>query len=330
MLTLFLAASLVLQKPDTTQPKAAGGQASDKPQAKKADAEETPEGALRTFLGAMLDGDEVTLRRVTLPHEDFDVLLAAQPLSKLKAMIAKGMIASQPIKALKPGDEWTLPRGQAVKVTDEDVNDDHAWLMPEGQPIPFRCTKVDDHWRVDASSVIAGRKAARKMVEAKEKSKAAGVPLIVPGAFRIDSIGDGFAWQEVRSFEVKGIKGTTYACTKEGSTLRAVLTRESRAADSQAKRVATLKGHINGMIGTLRENGYTDLRGKQPSITPPIPDRVVSGLAATTPDGKKVFIGTATVFGKEIFSLQVIGDNEDEIDLARVLAESLKDDTANK
>ncbi|WZP00921.1 hypothetical protein EP7_002580 [Isosphaeraceae bacterium EP7] len=339
MLTLLLAASLILQAPDAIQPKAEATKASDKP---KADANASPEGALRGFLGAMLDGDETKLRAVALPHEDFDVLLGGQPIPKLRAAIAKGLIARQPIKALKPGEEWTLPRGRVVKVTDEDVNDDHALLLPQGQPIPFRCTKVDGHWRVDASSVIAGRKAARKAVEAKEKDEgpgeaapeagakaAEGEPLVVPGSFRIDSIGKGYAWHD-QPLESKGRKSKVYFCTSDDSSLYASLTTAAGIPAVEARRADALRGYFVKLHEGIKESGFTNVKVTQHPDTPPIPDRVFSKISATTPDGRRVHIGNALVFGKEFYTLNVIGDTEEDADRIRALAESLKDGVIDK
>jgi hypothetical protein len=120
----------------------------------------TPEQALRTFLTAMmLTRDEATLRAVTLPTEDFDWLLRGEAPPADHIEEAKAWIA-QPIRALKPGDEITLPGNNKHTVYPEEVDADHAVLLREGDQVPFPLQRVDGRWRVDARPLIAGRKAA--------------------------------------------------------------------------------------------------------------------------------------------------------------------------
>jgi hypothetical protein len=120
----------------------------------------TPEQALRTFLIAMLLKDEATLRTVTLPTEDFDWLLRGQAVPADQGEKVKAEVSRQPIRALKPGDEITLPGNRTLTVQPEAVNADNALLLPEGASLPHPVVNVDGRWRVDASSIIAGRKAA--------------------------------------------------------------------------------------------------------------------------------------------------------------------------
>lgn len=136
----------------------AGGKADDE---KAAEAEAaTPEGAFRTFFFAVIVKDEKTLRAVTLPHDDFEWLLkGASPPEEQREGI-KQMVSKMEIRALKPGDEVTLPQGRKMTIGEAEVTDERAVLLPEGAPLPTRCRKVDGRWKVDASAIIAGRKAA--------------------------------------------------------------------------------------------------------------------------------------------------------------------------
>ncbi len=120
----------------------------------------SPEGALRTFQIALLTKDEATLRAVTLPTDDFAWLLKGQVAPPGKVEAAKAYFADQSIKALKPGDTFTLPGNRNIVVKAEEVTTDRAVLVPEGAPIPTRCHRVEGRWRVDATAIIAGRKAA--------------------------------------------------------------------------------------------------------------------------------------------------------------------------
>jgi hypothetical protein len=131
----------------------------------------TPEQALRTFFVAMLTKDEKALRAVTLPTEDFDWLLRGPALPAERLQRAKEDLARQPIRVLKAGDEFTLPGGRKAKVRPEEVTADRAVLMPEGAPVPSRCQKVDGRWRVDATPIIAARKAAEAARKKAEPPK---------------------------------------------------------------------------------------------------------------------------------------------------------------
>jgi hypothetical protein len=138
-------------------------------------ADRTPEDALRTFVYAMAVRDEPTLRAITLPVEGIEWLMAGQaaPASVIKELEEK--LAQQTFRSLKAGDKLTLPRGQAVVVTAEDVGPDRALLLPEGASLPTRMRKVEGHWKVDPSAVIAGRKAAeaaRRKAEPKNSGEA--------------------------------------------------------------------------------------------------------------------------------------------------------------
>jgi hypothetical protein len=150
-----------LQEPDSKSkaPEARG--AVNGEQSREADvAAATPEEAFRTFLIAMVTKDEATLRSVTLPTDEFDWLLKGQALPADRIEDFKAQVARQPIRALKPGEVISLPGNRKMTVQPEEVTADRAVLLPEGAPLPNRLQKVDGRWRVDATPIIAGRKAA--------------------------------------------------------------------------------------------------------------------------------------------------------------------------
>ncbi len=165
---LVLAAGFPTQAAQVKTPPASAGSA----EASKVDAS-TPEKALRAFLVAMATKDETTLRAVTLPTDDFAWLLKGQAVPAEHLDEFKRMMAEQPIKTLKVGDEFTLPGNRKFKVPASDIADDKAVLVPEGAPTPTRVRKVDGKWKVDATPIISGRKAAeaaRMKKTAKPKS----------------------------------------------------------------------------------------------------------------------------------------------------------------
>ena len=151
------------------------GTAPPRPGAREKIADRTPEDALRTFVYAMAVRDEPTLRAITLPVEGFEWLMAGQaaPASLIKELQEK--LAQQTFRSLKAGDTFTLPQGQAVVVKAQDVGPDRALLLPEGASLPTRLRKVEGHWKVDPSGVIASRKAAeaaRRKAEPKNSGEA--------------------------------------------------------------------------------------------------------------------------------------------------------------
>ena len=85
-------------------------------------------------------------------------------------------LAQQTFRSLKAGVKFTLTQGQAVVVkAQDDVGPDRALLLPEGASLPTRLRKVEEHWKVDPSAVIAGHKAAeaaRRKAEPKNSAEA--------------------------------------------------------------------------------------------------------------------------------------------------------------
>jgi hypothetical protein len=120
----------------------------------------TPEDALRTFLMARVVADETTLRAVTLPNPDLDWLLRGEepPFKGLREL--KLEMRRMPIERLKFGDKVTLPGNKVHVIRATEVGRDRAALLAEGQPTHMLLRKVNDHWKVDATPIIAARKAA--------------------------------------------------------------------------------------------------------------------------------------------------------------------------
>jgi hypothetical protein len=141
-----------------------------------APADDTPEAALRSFLRAMRDRDEATLRSLTLPGHDGDLewLMREEVPSAKKGRTKRTSFAETEIRRLQPGDRI----GRSKPVRYYEVNEDHAVLLPEAIPIPTRLQRVEGHWKVDARRLIAERKAAeaaqqKKAAEAAQQKKAA-------------------------------------------------------------------------------------------------------------------------------------------------------------
>jgi len=158
MLMTCMMISWLLLVPEPTPPPAANsGAQKAKPTASTTP---TPEQTLRTFLAALIDRDEATLRAVTLPSDDLKWLLSGQIAPPNKVAEFKAKTVNEPILVLKPGDEVPLSGDRKFIVGPADVTADRAMLLPKAIPLPIRLQKVKGKWLVDAAPLIAGRKAA--------------------------------------------------------------------------------------------------------------------------------------------------------------------------
>jgi len=121
-------------------------------------ADSTPEGALKTFLLALAAQDETTLRAVTLPHAEFDLLLKSPSTSSDQLALLKTRLDEKPMKRLKEGDPVRMPDGETRVIKPADVREGRVVLWPDGSPLPSRLENVGGHWRVFAAPFIAARK----------------------------------------------------------------------------------------------------------------------------------------------------------------------------
>lgn len=141
------------------------------PSAGPAYAQDTPEAAFKSFFLAMALGDEMAMKRLTVPVEGFEWLLKGDRVPPERAEeFRKLVMESMMLTRLKAGDEVKLPNGRVVRIAPEQVTEDRAVLMMKGGPIPTDLHRVAGTWRVDPRPVIAGRKAAdaaRRQAEAK-------------------------------------------------------------------------------------------------------------------------------------------------------------------
>jgi hypothetical protein len=96
----------------------------------------------------------------------------AAPPGVLKDLQEK--LARPAFRSLKPGDRVTLPGGTVVVVKAEELGPDRALVIPEGASLPTRVRRVEGHWKVDPSAVIASRKAAEAARQSAEQINSAG------------------------------------------------------------------------------------------------------------------------------------------------------------
>jgi hypothetical protein len=122
--------------------------------------DDTPEDALHSFLVAFVEQDEAALRAITLPDPDLVWLVRGlrPPANAVGMMRTYAMELKT--RRLKPGESVAPPEGQPIAVRPEDVTEDRAVLLPEGDLLPIKLRRVEGHWKVDARPIIAARKAA--------------------------------------------------------------------------------------------------------------------------------------------------------------------------
>jgi hypothetical protein len=122
-----------------------------------------PETVLREFLKAMVIGDQETGSRLILDNPDTEILWRF-PVPKEHLTEATKSIEGMSLKRMKVDDTYALPNGKKLIVTERDVNPDRLLVIDANEPsIPFILVKSGKRWKVDASPLIAARKAAEKV-----------------------------------------------------------------------------------------------------------------------------------------------------------------------
>lgn len=128
---------------------------------------DTPEGTLRIFTLGVLLANEQLVNATIVPVSDEDLAYLFQKPKDAPASPKelKELCANMTVRALKPGDKFTLPGGKQVTVAEDEVTDERMVLVLADSPIPSRLYKAKGYWWVDATPVIAGRKVAAKFSE---------------------------------------------------------------------------------------------------------------------------------------------------------------------
>ncbi len=130
---------------------------------------DTPEGTLRVFTLGVLLANEQLVKATIVPvsNEDLTYLIQKPKDAPVSPKELKELCANMKVRALKPGDKFTLPGGKQVTVAEEEVTDEKMILVLADSPIPSRLYKAKGFWWVDATPVIAGRKAVAMSSEQK-------------------------------------------------------------------------------------------------------------------------------------------------------------------
>lgn len=146
--------------PQGAAPPTTPAQSATKPDASHTTAARTPEDVLKAFMLALFDGDQEAIRRTALPSPDLAVLWQADKLTVGQKAIAVAQINSSRPRRLKVGETVKLPGGKKLVIDANRVNDRTLMIDAFEAPVPFILVKAGDEWKVDASPIIAARKAA--------------------------------------------------------------------------------------------------------------------------------------------------------------------------
>ncbi len=150
-------------------------------------------------------------------------------------------------------------------------------------------------------------------------------PFTVPGKFSINSPGNGYRWRLARKMRMEDVNVSLFVCMKEGSTSVITLAVEEHTADLDAERQAVIKGHYNGLYKSLVSGGFTEVKGTQPSLESPLPDRVSYSFSGRKPDGSAACVNGLTCFGKNVYVVQVAAGTLEQANEFAEVARTLKE-----
>lgn len=123
----------------------------------------SPEATLRTFLVAMSTGDAETLKAICVPNDDLELLTMGgkPPADQMDQMLQ--YFDSLAIQKLTVGESFALPDGSTIVTDTTMVNDNLVLVTFPDNPIPFPLRRMDGSWKVDAGSLIAGRRSVMQL-----------------------------------------------------------------------------------------------------------------------------------------------------------------------
>lgn len=124
-----------------------------------------PEAVLRAFMIAMISNDAKTLSRLMIPNTDASVLWQGDEIPAEALTIVKEHLASTPIRRVRVGETITLPSGQSMVVSKNQLHEDRLLLtiqFTDDQTLSLYIVRSQGRWRVDATPIIDSRKSAAK------------------------------------------------------------------------------------------------------------------------------------------------------------------------
>jgi hypothetical protein len=151
--------------------------------------------------------------------------------------------------------------------------------------------------------------------------EAAGGRLTIPDVCSIDAPGKGWMWKPVKEYEAG--KGGAYICSSPAKPGKVILTIDPRKLEKDPQRIAALKADFNTLYQQLQKIGCTDIKGKQPSLTTPIPEDVDYLVLGKTDKGTMVFFAAHTIFKDQTFLVQAVGPSLEQTQKLADVAKTL-------
>ena len=116
--------------------------------------------------------DLAAVREHALPHADLDILGEGPPPPPPVMARMRATFSQATCRFLKAGEVIPLPGGRELTVAADQVTPGRCLVQPlvggSPMPLPLTVVKTGVGWKVDASSIVAARKAA---AEAREKRR---------------------------------------------------------------------------------------------------------------------------------------------------------------
>jgi len=133
---------------------------------------ETPEETIIGFLLAMSSNNEEGVRQRILPHPDPAILWQGVRLTREKLAEVEKRFRALTFREVQAGESFRLPDGR-VMIAGPPLTGEGRKLFvcerPLGLSLTFPLVKADGVWRVDASSFVAARKAAKAVRDRKAR-----------------------------------------------------------------------------------------------------------------------------------------------------------------
>ncbi|HEY2586897.1 MAG TPA: hypothetical protein VGI81_14220 [Tepidisphaeraceae bacterium] len=146
--------------------------------------------------------------------------------------------------------------------------------------------------------------------------------LTIPDVGSIGTPDKGWEWKAVNEYDPE--RGGMYVCSAEGKPGKVILTIHSKKIEGDKQRIAALKLHFNELHQELQNLGATNIKGKQPDLTPPIPADVDYLVFGTTPKGATVYFAAHTLFKDHTFIVQAVAPSLAQAQKLAEVAKTLK------
>ncbi|MCE9529005.1 MAG: hypothetical protein K8R36_23405 [Planctomycetales bacterium] len=104
------------------------------------------------------------IKRTSLPLSEEEMTLLCQksegePPNSKEIKEFKEAVLNMKVRALKPGDKFTLPGKKEIVVGKDEVSEDRMVLVLGDAPVPTRMYKATGYWWVDPEPLLHARKA---------------------------------------------------------------------------------------------------------------------------------------------------------------------------